>query len=155
MQAVQDGQCLRCRRLDPACIWVTLIVYFLQHDGNLFLLLLLHFPAIFLWFTMPWNACVHRLDVGLYSHPKEFRGSGVRIHVNSQGKIPLYQKNSPQRRIEPGTTTLHQAGQQAQHTISLRWLWTSSSRWSVPPLSSCLHLACVWDTVSNCVPLVT
>ena len=22
--------------------------------------------------TVPWNACVHRLDLGLYSHPKEF-----------------------------------------------------------------------------------
>ena len=22
--------------------------------------------------SMQWNACVHRLDLGLYSHPKEF-----------------------------------------------------------------------------------
>ena len=29
-------------------------------------------------------------------------------------KSPLLEKNSPQRRIEP--TTLHQAGQPAQHT---------------------------------------
>ena len=35
-----------------------------------------------------WNACVHRLDLGLYSHPKEFGGNGVRTHVNSKGKIP-------------------------------------------------------------------
>ena len=34
------------------------------------------------------NACVHRLDLGLYSHPKEFVGNGVRTHVNSEGKIP-------------------------------------------------------------------
>ena len=34
------------------------------------------------------NACVHRLDLGLYSHPKEFLGNGVRTHVNSKGKIP-------------------------------------------------------------------
>ena len=35
------------------------------------------------------NACVHRLDLDLYSHPKEFGGggNGVRIHVNSKGKI--------------------------------------------------------------------
>ena len=42
-----------------------------------------------------WNACVHRLDLGLYSHPKEFLGDGVRTvrgwsqnHVNSEGKTP-------------------------------------------------------------------
>ena len=33
-------------------------------------------------------ACVHRLDLGLYSHPKEFGENGVRTHVNSKGKIP-------------------------------------------------------------------
>ena len=38
------------------------------------------------------NACVHRLDLGLYSHSKEFGGNGARIHVNSKGKNPLYQK---------------------------------------------------------------
>ena len=59
---------------------------------------------------------MHRLDLGLYSHPKEFWGNGVRTHVNSKGKNPLYRKNSPQRRIEP--TTLHYAGQRAQHTTN-------------------------------------
>ena len=34
------------------------------------------------------NACVHRLDLGLYSRPKEFWENGVRTHVNSMGKIP-------------------------------------------------------------------
>ena len=38
--------------------------------------------------SMQRNACVHRLDLGLYSHPKEFVGNGVRTHVNSKGKIP-------------------------------------------------------------------
>ena len=37
---------------------------------------------------MRWNACVHRLDLGLYSHPKEFLGNGVRTHVNAKAKIP-------------------------------------------------------------------
>ena len=31
---------------------------------------------------------MHRLDLGLYSHPKEFWGNGTRSHVNSRGKIP-------------------------------------------------------------------
>ena len=38
-------------------------------------------------------------------------------HVNSKGKIlPTRKKKSPQRRIEP--MTLHQAGQQGQHTTN-------------------------------------
>ena len=63
-----------------------------------------------------WNAYVHRLDLGLYSPPKEFLGKGVRTHVNSKGKIPSTGKHSLQRGMEP--TMLHQAGQQAQHTTN-------------------------------------
>ena len=57
---------------------------------------------------------VCRLDLGLYSHPKEFWANGVTTHVNSKGKFPSTGKNSPQRRIEPAA--LYQAGQRAQHT---------------------------------------
>ena len=38
-----------------------------------------------------WNACVHTLDLGSYSHPEQlffFLGNGVRTHVNSNGKVP-------------------------------------------------------------------
>ena len=38
--------------------------------------------------SMQWNACVHRLELGLISHLKEFLGNGVRTHVNSKGEIP-------------------------------------------------------------------
>ena len=38
--------------------------------------------------SLQWSACVHRLDLGLYSHLKEFSGNGVRTHVNSKRKIP-------------------------------------------------------------------
>ena len=38
--------------------------------------------------SMQWNACVHRLGLSLYAHPKEFVGNGVKTHVNSKGKIP-------------------------------------------------------------------
>ena len=38
--------------------------------------------------SVRWNACVHRLDLGSYSHPKEFWGNEVKTHVNSEGKIP-------------------------------------------------------------------
>ena len=34
-----------------------------------------------------WNACVHRLDLGLYSHPKGFNRMES-THVNSKRKIP-------------------------------------------------------------------
>ena len=66
--------------------------------------------------SMQWNACVHRQDLSLYSHLKEFLENGVRTHVNSKGKIPSTGKNSSQRGIEP--TTLHKAGQQAQYTTN-------------------------------------
>ena len=42
--------------------------------------------------SMRWNACVHRLDLILYSHPKEFWGNGVGTHFNSKGKIPSTRK---------------------------------------------------------------
>ena len=75
---------------------------------------------------------VHRLDLGLYSHPKEFcffffweggggMGVGVGVGMESEPmlipreKSPL-PENSPQRKIEP--TTLHYAGQQAQHNTN-------------------------------------
>ena len=35
-----------------------------------------------------WNACVHRLNLGPFCHPKEFLGNGARTHVYSKGKIP-------------------------------------------------------------------
>ena len=38
--------------------------------------------------SVQWNACVHRLNLCLYSHPKEFWGNGVRTHGNSKGKVP-------------------------------------------------------------------
>ena len=62
--------------------------------------------------SVRWNACVHRVDLGLFSHPKEFLGNGFKTHVSSIGKkIPL---REAQRRTEP--TKLHHAGQRAQHT---------------------------------------
>ena len=38
--------------------------------------------------SVRWSACVRRLDLGIYSHPTEFGGNGVRNHVNTEGKIP-------------------------------------------------------------------
>ena len=77
-----------------------------------------------------WNACVHRLDLGLYSHLKEFWGNGVRTSVYTlirksfggmeSEPILTPKEKSPllevQRRVEP--MTLHHTGQRAQHTIN-------------------------------------
>ena len=65
-----------------------------------------------------WNACIHKLDLGLYSHPKQFWGNGVRTHVNSKGKIPFTKKNLPRGGSNPQHSTQHQAGQRAQHTTT-------------------------------------
>ena len=54
--------------------------------------------------SVRWNACVHRLDLGLYSYLKVFR-NGVRTNVNSMAKSPLPEA---QRSIEHAT--LHHAG---------------------------------------------
>ena len=45
--------------------------------------------------SMQWNACMYTLDLGLYSHPKEFGGNGVKTHVNSMGKILSTKKIIP------------------------------------------------------------
>ena len=42
--------------------------------------------------------CVHRLDLGLCSRPKEFWGNAVRTHVTSKGEIP-YTGGSEEVRI--------------------------------------------------------
>ena len=75
------------------------------------------------------KACVHRLDLGLYSHG-EFWGNGVQTHVNSEGKVLYWRLRgglNPRRRIrqdsQPNTLPTnysgpHQAGQPAQHTTN-------------------------------------
>ena len=42
------------------------------------------------------NASVHRQDLSLYSHLKEYLGNGVRTHVNSKGKIPSTRSSEDQ-----------------------------------------------------------
>ena len=51
--------------------------------------------------SVRWNACEHRLDLGLHSHPKEFWGNGARTYVNSKGKISSAGKKSSQRNRDP------------------------------------------------------
>ena len=83
-----------------------------------------------------WNACVHRQDLGLYSHPKSFFGNGVRTHGKLPGKPPPLPE--AQRRIEP--TMLHYAGQQAQHTTD--WAIPAPTCLQYWVLFHCLRLGC-------------
>ena len=46
--------------------------------------------------SVRWNACVHRLDLGLYSHPKEFWG------IESE-PILIPREKSPLRRLRGGS----------------------------------------------------
>ena len=96
---------------------------------------------------------MHRLDLGLYSHPKEFWGNGVRSHVNSKGKIPstgrilLRGGWSPRRCIkqdsEPSTLpTIYSAPRKmgrtgryiyVDHTIPTR---SATNRKYMPPIET-------------------
>ena len=42
-----------------------------------------------------WRACKHRLDLGLYCHPKEFRGMETEPMLTPREKSPLPEKNIP------------------------------------------------------------
>ena len=73
--------------------------------------------------SVRWNACVYKLDLGLYSHPIEFffffffLGGGGGGGVESEPMLTPREKSplpDAQRMIEPAT--LHHAGQRAQHT---------------------------------------
>ena len=62
--------------------------------------------------SVRWNVCVHRLDLGLCSHPKEFFvGMVLETMLTPREKSPLAEA---QRRFEPAT--LYHARQRAQHT---------------------------------------
>ena len=59
------------------------------------------------------NACVHRLDLGLCFHPKEFWEMESELVLALREKSPLPDVH---KSIEP--TTLHHAGRRAQHTTN-------------------------------------
>ena len=77
--------------------------------------------------SVRWNACVHRIDLGLYSHSKAFRGNGFKTRVNSKGKIHstgkiLHRRVSNPRRCikhdkQPNTLPTSYSGPQFKHQI--------------------------------------
>ena len=57
---------------------------------------------------MQWNACVHRLDLSLYSDPNEFQG------MESEPILTPREKSSlPEVQRRAKNAMLHHAGQQA------------------------------------------
>ena len=80
--------------------------------------------------SVRWNACEHRLDLGLYSHPAEFMGNGVRNHVNSKGKIPST------RRSEKGRTcdaALRRTANPIHYRLSYSSPVCEQLNWKPPP----------------------
>ena len=79
--------------------------------------------------SVRWNACVHRLDLGLNSHPKEFWRNGVRTHVNSKGKMPSTgcaeadgtHDSAPRRTAGPTHYPLSYSGHQIVHSICMEY----------------------------------
>ena len=84
--------------------------------------------------SMWWNACLHRLDVGLYFHLKEFTGMESEPMLTPRKKSPLLEA---QRRVKPAT--LHLAGQRAQHTTN----------WAIPIPMSLSSLSPRYDSTGH------
>ena len=119
--------------------------------------------------SVRWNACVHRLDLGLYSHPKEllvfclffclfvclfclfgfFFFNGVRTHVNSKrkisstGKILLRGRSNPRSCIkqdsDPNTVSTSYSG---PILMLFSWIQTDKHRH---------NLVCSTKATSNCI----
>ena len=67
------------------------------------------------------NACVHWIDLGLYSHPKEFWRNGVRTQVNSKGKI-LSTGSSEEDRSHDAVS--HRTASPTRYRLSYFGPWT-------------------------------
>ena len=71
----------------------------------------------------------HRLDHGLYSHLKEFKGNGVRTHVDSKENIPSTRKILPRGGWNPRGCMKQDSEPNTLPTsyldpYSAHWLWT-------------------------------
>ena len=101
--------------------------------------------------SMRWNACVHILDLSLYSRLKEFIwGNGVRTHVNSKGKLPSTRGSeegptcdaAPHRTANPTHYRLsYSSPHQSIQSCCCRFLVTegSSNKQCVPHQHNCFN----------------
>ena len=60
--------------------------------------------------SVQWNACVHRLDLGLYSHPKEFFGG-----MEFEPMLTPREKSPLPENVPRGGSNPQRCGQQAKH----------------------------------------
>ena len=67
---------------------------------------------------MQWNDCVHILDLGLYSHPNEFFGTGVRTHVNFKRKNPSTPKQFSSEEDQIHNTVSSRTASPTYHQLS-------------------------------------
>ena len=84
--------------------------------------------------SVQWNACVHRLDLSLYSHRKSFGGMESEPMLTLREKSILLE-NSSQSKIEP--TMLCPAGQRAQVTSNMLF-------WPLCAFKSVWNLCCLF-----------
>ena len=49
--------------------------------------------------SVRWNVCVHRLDLDLYSHAKDFGWNVARTHVNSGGNVQNTSKQKTRQNV--------------------------------------------------------
>ena len=101
--------------------------------------------------------CAHTGSLGLYSHPKEFWGNGVRTHVNFKEKIPSTAKKkflfrggpNPRRCIKQDSQS--NAPAPKQHTTShILWIGTTCKLRAGPVL-----LALCTLTQRGCTPCLS
>ena len=108
------------------CLFVCFVVVFL------FCFVFVVFFFVFFFFgggegggTVRWNACVHRVDLALYSHPKDFGRNGVRTHANSMGKILSTGKkfSSEEDRTYDAASSRTASPTHYQLSVPLNWIF--------------------------------
>ena len=85
--------------------------------------------------SVRWNACAHRLVLGLHSHPKEFLGNGVRTHAHSKGKIPSAGKIL----LREGSNPRHCIKQDSEHLDRTMTYYKMASSGLNPSYCMCCH----------------
>ena len=87
--------------------------------------------------SVRWNACVHRLNLSFYSHPKEFWRNGVRTHVNSEVKIPFTGKILPRGVSNPWCCIKQDSEPNTLLTSYSGPSWSFDLSLPLPPGKSC------------------
>ena len=87
-----------------------------------------------------WNACVHRLDLGLYSHPKEILGNGVRTILSPWEKSSLPEKFSSEE-------------DQTHDDASSTTASPTRYQWAIPAPQTCTNLLIMAKSWRSVAPI--